>query len=173
MADTPAGEPEAVGLPQLEFETFTNQIFWLVIALVAIYLILTKVALPRIGSVIADRQGAITNDIAQAEELKKKAEEAEAAYEKALAEARAESQGIAAAAKAEMQAKMDEEVAKADAQIAEQTAESEKRIAEVQAGAVQAVRQVSQDAAVEIVKALGSSADTAAIEAAIDARMKG
>ena len=173
MADTPAGAEEAVGLPQLDFSTFANQIFWLVIALVAIYLILTKVALPRIGGVIADRQGAITNDIAQAEELKKKAEEAEAAYEKALADARAESHKIAVVTKVEMQAKLDEEIAKADAQIAAQTAESEARIAEVQAGAVQAVRQVSQDAAVEIVKALGSTADTAAIEAAIDARMKG
>ncbi|MEM9343268.1 MAG: F0F1 ATP synthase subunit B' [Pseudomonadota bacterium] len=173
MADTPARAEEAVGLPQLEFSTFTNQIFWLVVALVAIYLILTKVALPRIGGVIADRQGSITNDIAQAEELKKKAEEAEAAYEKALADARAEAQKIAGQTKAEMQAQLDEEIAKADAQIAEETAKSEARIAEVQAGAVQAVRQVSQEAAAEIVKALGSSADASAIEAAIDARMKG
>ena len=78
----------AVGLPQLCFEWFPNQIFWLAVALVAIFLLLSRVALPRIETVLADRRDAKANDLAAAEELKQKAEEAEAAYEKALAEAR-------------------------------------------------------------------------------------
>ena len=61
---------EGAGLPQLDVTTFSNQIFWLVVTLVVIYLILSKVALPRIASVLADRQGTITNDLAAAEELK-------------------------------------------------------------------------------------------------------
>ena len=68
-------------MPQLDFSHFPNQIFWLVVALVVIYLILSKVALPRIGSILAERQGTITNDIAAAEDLKQKAVEAEAAYD--------------------------------------------------------------------------------------------
>ena len=127
-------EEAATGLPQLDFSTFPNQIFWLVVALVAIYLILTKVALPRIADVLAERSGTITNDIAQAEELKLKAQEAEAAYEKALADARAEAQRIIGEAKAEMQAELDAATANADEQIAAQTVESEKRIAEVREG---------------------------------------
>ena len=82
---------EAVGMPQLDFSTFPNQIFWLVVALVAIYFILTKIALPRIEGILADRHAAISNDVAAAEELKAKVRDAEAAYEKALADARAES----------------------------------------------------------------------------------
>ena len=58
----------AVGVPQLCFDWFPNQIFWLVVTLVVIYLILSRVALPRIASVLAERQGTITNDIAAAEE---------------------------------------------------------------------------------------------------------
>ncbi len=171
--ETHGGEEAAVGLPQLDFSTFPNQIFWLVVALVAIYLILTKVALPRIADVLAERQGTITNDIATAEELKLKAEEAEAAYDKALADARAEAQRIIAEAKAEMQAELDAATAEADAQIEEQTAASETRIAEVRDGALAAVREVSRDAADEIVRALGASADGAAIDAAIERRLKG
>ena len=86
---------EAVGMPQLDFSTFPNQIFWLVVALVAIYYILTKIALPRIEGILADRHAAISNDVAAAEELKAKVRDAEAAYEKALADARAESARIA------------------------------------------------------------------------------
>ncbi|MEO0945240.1 MAG: F0F1 ATP synthase subunit B', partial [Pseudomonadota bacterium] len=87
---------ESGGLPQLDFSTFANQIFWLVVTLVVIYLVLSKIALPRIASVLAERQGTITNDIAAAEELKQKAAEAEEAYEKALSDARAEAGRIAA-----------------------------------------------------------------------------
>ena len=52
---------EAAGMPQLDFSTFPNQIFWLVVALVVLYLLLSRMALPRIGSVIAERAGTITN----------------------------------------------------------------------------------------------------------------
>ena len=170
--ETQGAEEAAGGLPQLDFSTFPNQIFWLVVTLVAIYLILTKVALPRIENVLAERSGTITNDIAMAEELKLKAEEAEAAYDKALADARTEAQRIIGEAKAEMQAELDAATAEADAQIAAQAAESEARIAEVRAGALEAVREVAKDAAGEIVRALGSTADDAAIAAAVEARVK-
>ncbi|MDB4198503.1 F0F1 ATP synthase subunit B', partial [Ascidiaceihabitans sp.] len=68
-----AAEASGPGMPQLDFSTWGNQIFWLVITLVVIYLILSRVALPRIASVLAERQGTITNDIAAAEDLKAKA----------------------------------------------------------------------------------------------------
>ena len=70
----------APGMPQLDLSTWGNQIFWLVLALIAIYLILSRVALPRIGAVLAERQGTISNDLAAAEDLKAKAVEAEEAY---------------------------------------------------------------------------------------------
>ena len=105
-----AAEAAGPGMPQLDFSTWGNQIFWLVLALVAIYLILSRVALPRIAAVLAGRQGTITNDIAAAEDLKAKASEAEAAYDKALVDARAEAQRIIAEAKADMQADLDKAI---------------------------------------------------------------
>src|SRR6056297_544101 len=124
--DTTAAADAAsgAGMPQLDITTYSNQIFWLIVTLVVIYFVLTRVALPRIAAVLAERQGTITNDIAAAEELKQKAVEAEAG---------AEANKIIDAAKAEMQIQLDEELAKADAEIAAQTAESEKAIAEIRA----------------------------------------
>jgi F-type H+-transporting ATPase subunit b len=160
-------------MPQLDFSTFSNQIFWLVVTLVVIYLILSRVALPRIAAVLAERQGTITNDIAAAEDLKAKAVEAENAYNKALADARAEAQRIAAEARAEIQADLDDAIAKADADIAAKAAESEKAIAEIKAGALESVQAVAGDTAAEIVAALGGKADADAIAAAVAERMKG
>ncbi len=174
MADTPAGaEAGGAGMPQLDFSTFPNQIFWLVVTLIVIYLILSRVALPRIGAVLAERQGTITNDIAAAEELKQRAVDAEAAYDKALVDARAEAGKIVDDAKADIQAKLDVQMQKADAEIAAKTAESEKAISEIQAGATDAVKAVAKDTAKEIVAALGGKADAKSITAAVTARMKG
>lgn len=168
-----AQEAGGAGMPQLDFATFPNQIFWLAVTLVAIYFVLSRIALPRIAGVMSERQGTITNDIAAAEELKLKAKEAEEAYNQALAEARAEAQKIAAEAKAEIQAELAKAQEKADAEIAAKAAESEKAIAEIRAGAVESVKTVAKDTTKEILSAMGSKADGKAITAAVTARMKG
>lgn len=168
-----AAAESAPGMPQLDFATFPNQIFWLLVTLVVIYLVLSRVALPRIEAILAERQGTITNDIAAAEDLKAKAVEAEAAYNQALADARAEAQRIVAEAKAEIQADLDDAIAKADAEIAAKSAESEKAIAEIRAGALESIQSVATDTAAEIVTVLGGKAEDAAIADAVANRMKG
>lgn len=167
------GAEASAGMPQLDFSTFPNQIFWLVITLVVIYLVLSRIALPRIGAVLAERSGTITNDIAAAEELKQKAVEAEAAYEKALADARAQAGAIVAEAKADIQSELDVELKKADKKIAAKSAESEAAIAEIRDSAVKNVTAVAKDTAKELVAAFGGKADAKTITAAVAARMKG
>lgn len=168
-----AAADSASGLPQLDPTTFSNQIFWLAITLVVIFFVLSKIALPRIASVLAERRGTITNDIAAAEDLKAKALEAEEAYNKALTDARAEAAQIVADTKAEIQADLDQAIAKADAEIAAKAAESEAAIADIRAGAEEAVKAVAKDTAKEIIAALGGKADGRAVTSAVTARMKG
>ena len=163
----------AKGMPQLCVDWMPNQVFWLAVALVVLFLILSRIALPRIGAVLAERKGTITNDLAAAEELKLKAVEAEKAYNEALATARTEAAKIVAAAQAEIRKELDEATAKADSEISARTAESEAKIAEIRAGAEEAVEAVAKDTAKELVAALGGSADAAGVDAAISARLKG
>ena len=164
----------SVGMPQLDFATFPNQIFWLVVTIIVLYFIVAKVALPRIGSVIEDRHNAVANDIEQAAEFKRKAEDAEAAYNAALADARAEAMRIAGEAKAEIKADVDAAIAKADAEIAAKSAESSVRIEEIRASALKSIEEVAGVAATDIVAAIMPSAsDDKALKAAIAARLKG
>jgi len=165
-----AGKP---GMPQLDVTTYSNQIFWLVVSLIAIYVILSQIALPRIGGILADRQGRITSDIDAADKLKSQAVEAERAYNQALVDARAEAAKIVAAAKADIQADLAKATTKADAEIAARGAESAKRIDEVRAGAVASVTEVARDTAEAIVAALGGTTDAKAVAAAVAVRMKG
>ncbi len=164
---------EKVGMPQLDFATFPNQIFWLVVTLVVIFLLLSRVVLPRIGSVLAERSGTISNDLAAAEELKQKAVSAEKAYNAALVQARADAGKIVALAKADIQKDLAAATAEADVQISAKAAESEQRIADIRAGALAAVSEVARDTTRELVAALGGAVDAKAITAAVTARLKG
>ncbi len=173
MATTPTEAASSGTMPQLDFATFPNQIFWLIVTLVVIYLVLSRVALPRIAGILAERRGTIAGDLAAAQELKGRAVDAENAYQNALTRARAEAAKIIAATKADIQKDLDAAIAKADVQIAAKAAESEKAIAEIKAGAVDAVAEVARSTAGELVAALGGKADASAITAAVSARLKG
>ena len=175
MTDTAYGAVEHYqGMPQLNFEWFPNQIFWLAWTLFGIYLILVKVALPRIASVLSERANAISNDLEQAEALKHKAVEAEEAYNKALADARAEAGRIVADARADIQQDLNVAIEKADAEIAAKTAESEAAIAEIRAGAMKSVEEVAKDTADAVIAAVMPGInDAKAVAAAVKDRMKG
>ncbi|MGC1428493.1 MAG: F0F1 ATP synthase subunit B' [Albidovulum sp.] len=164
---------QSVGMPQLDFATFPNQIFWLLVALIVIYLVLSRVALPRIGGILADRQGTITNDIAAAEELKAKADEAEKAYNQSLIDARNEANKIVEEARLVIQKDLDKAIVKADAEIAAKAAESARHIDEIRAGAVANVTEVAKATTAEIMAAFGAKADAKSITAAISTRLKG
>lgn len=164
---------KAVGMPQLDITTWPNQIFWLLVTLVVIYLVLSRVALPRLGAVLADRKSTITNDLAAAEELKQKAVTAEKAYNDALANARTEAAKIVAQAKTAIQKDLDLAIARADLEISAKAAESEKTIAAIRDGAAAAVAEVARDVAAELVAVLGGGADAIAVKAAVTARLKG
>ena len=168
-----AHEAAKAGMPQLDFSTFPNQIFWLLVTLAVIFFVLRTVALPRIGGILTTRKAQIAGDLAAAEELKRKATDAEKAYNAALVSARAEAGKIVAAAKADIQADLNAAIAKADAEIAAKTAESATRIEAIRAAASEVVASVAKDTASELVMALGGAADARTIEAAVTARLKG
>ena len=163
----------APGLPQLDISSFGNQIFWLIISLLAIYLILSRIALPRIAEVLTERQDRITDDLAAAEELKVQASLAEEAYNQALVEARNEAKHIVVKAKAEMQVELDTAIKIADEEIAEKKKVSDKVISEIKADALESVRAVATDTASSVVVALGGSAEADKIMSAVANRMKG
>lgn len=168
-----AHEAESGGMPQLDPATFDNQIFWLLVSLVAIFMILTRVALPRISATLAMRRGTIGGDLAAAESLRAQAREAQGAYDKALADARAESARITAQTRTEIQAQLDTELALADARIDAKSAESALALRQIEAEAAGSVEAVARDAARAILETLGARPDDAAVDSALAHAMRG
>ena len=163
----------AIGMPQLCTDWASNQIFWLVITLVAIFFVLSRLALPRISAVISERQGTITNDLAAAENLKAEAVKAEETYKKALEDARSEAVRIIETAKSEIKQELDVAIQKADADISVKAAASEEAIAEIRKDSIANVKLVAKDITSELVKVLGGKADAKTLTAVINSRMKG
>ncbi|WP_246209865.1 F0F1 ATP synthase subunit B' [Pikeienuella piscinae] len=161
-------------MPQLNLDSYASQIFWLVVSLVVLFLILKNIALPRIAAGLEERSDAIEDDLDRAAEFRKKAEEAEAAYDRALADARSKAQEIAQKTRDEIQVEVNAATAKADAEIAARAAEGEKRIAEIRASAMQAVEEVAVDAAEAVIESVAPQmADAEAARAAVAEIVKG
>jgi F-type H+-transporting ATPase subunit b len=155
-------------MPQLDFSTWPSQLIWLAITFSALYILISKFALPKIGGTIEQRQNRIATDLDEAQRLKDDTEKAIAAYEAALAEAKAKAHGIAQETRDILNAEMDEERAKLDAQLNARMVEAETRIAKTKADALKNVEQVATDTASAIVKQLiGTKTSAAAIKKAI------
>ena len=116
-ATTRAAEGVGPGkvFPPLDPTTFVPQLVWLAISLRAALLLLSRVALPRVGEVIEERADRIRRDLEQAEKLKAETEGALAAYEQALAEARSKAGGIIKTMRDSLTAEVDKERAKVEA----------------------------------------------------------
>lgn len=158
MAETKTGT-EVPGGPKAPFppfnpDTFASQLVWLAIAFVALYVLLSRVALPRIASIFTARSGRIRDDLAAAERLKAESEAAIEAYEKALADARAKAQAIAAETRAEFAAAADEKKKQLEASLTAKLAEAERQIEATKKAAMANVRDVASEATAEIVKRL-------------------
>jgi F-type H+-transporting ATPase subunit b len=162
------------GFPPFDSSTFASQLVSLVIAFVALYIIVSRIALPRVGGVIDARQSAIEGDLAEAQSLKDESEAALKAYERELAAARSKAQAIAAETRETMNAAADAERKSLDAKLAARLAAAEKSIAATRSSAMSNVRGVAADAASAIVQRLaGLAPDSKSVEAAVNASLKG
>src|SRR5476651_882872 len=140
--------------PPFNKATFASQLFWLVIVFVLLYALMAKVALPRVGAIIENRQKRIADDIADAGKLKVQSDEAIATYEKALADARARAQAIANETRDTQAAAAEARRKTLEGELNAKLAEAEKTIAATKTAAMANVRSIAEDATRAIVERL-------------------
>lgn len=142
------------GLPQLNTDHFIPQLFWLTLSFIALYLIMSRVALPRVGEVIEERRDRIQRDLDTAERLKGETDKALASYEKALADARSNASSIAKETRDRLSAEVDKEKSKVDGQIGAKLADAENRIAATKSKALASVNEIAIDTAGAVIEKL-------------------
>lgn len=160
--------------PPFETSTFASQLVSLAIAFVALYLIVSRIALPRVGGVIDARQNKIDGDLAAAQKFKDESDAAIKAYEADLAAARSRAQAISNETREKLNAQSDAERKTLEEKLAHKLADAEKTIAATRASAMSNVRGIAADAATSIVQRLtGVAPDAKSVQTAVDATLKG
>jgi F-type H+-transporting ATPase subunit b len=140
--------------PPFQKDTFASQLFWLALTFIALYLLMSRIALPRIGAIIEDRRQRVSADFAEAERLKAESTEAIAAYEKALADARNRAQTLANQAREQEAAAAEAKRKELDGTLNARIAEAEKTVADRRATAMMSVEAIATDAAAAIIERL-------------------
>lgn len=156
--EAPAGHG---GFPPFQSEHFPSQLVWLALSFVLLYVLMSRIALPRIGAIIAERSRRIADDLKAAQGLKEQSEAANAAYEKALADARARAQTIANATRERQAAEAQESQKHLEAQLHERLADADRSIAATRSAAMANVRTIAADTAAAIVERLIGKAPAA------------
>ena len=170
------GNPEGIetqasgAFPPFATETFPSQLLWLAITFGLFYYLMSRVALPRISSILEMRKDRVAADIDEANRLDEEGKAAVAAYEQELATARTNGNAVAQKARDEAKAKSDAARERAEADLAARMAEAEARITQVRTKAMSDVGTIAADTAEALVAELVPAKTTRAeIEQAVNA----
>lgn len=170
--EVPGGHKGA--FPPFAKETFASQLAWLALSFVLLYVLMAKVALPRIGGIFAARAERIADDLAEAHRLRTESEAALAAYEKSLSDARNRAQTIAGETRTALNAEAEVTRKRLEEELNAKLADAERTIEATKAAAMTNVRGIAVEAAAAIVERLtGTTPAAGAVEAAVDSALKG
>ena len=171
MATTTTESTQAEGgeskFPPLDSKSFPSQLFWLVIFFAALYLLMSRLVLPKLGAIISNRKAQIDADLARASALKDETEAALKNYEKALFDARAKATDIGRETRAKVSAEIDADQANLDAALSKKIKDAEAKVAKAKAKAMESVEAIAGESAADIVASLtgGKVLKTAAAKA--------
>jgi F-type H+-transporting ATPase subunit b len=161
-------EEKAGGLPQLNPADFAPQLAWLLVTFVILYLILSRVTLPRIGEVLEERRDRVQRDLDAAERFKVDTDTALANYEKALSDARQKASSMAKDVRDRLGADTEKERARIEGELNSKLADAETRIAATKSKALASVDEIAAETASAVVgKLLGEEVSPAEVKKAL------
>jgi F-type H+-transporting ATPase subunit b len=156
--------------PPFDARTFSGQLFWLFLSFGLLFILMSKIALPRIGAIIEERRDTIASALAAAEVAQKQAEEASLAHETALASAKANAQAIAQEAKTKSAKEMEATRDAVESALSHKLIGAQARINEMKEKAMGNVDDIAKDAVAAIIQQIsGKAPSDAAIAKAIAA----
>jgi F-type H+-transporting ATPase subunit b len=148
------------GFPPFQQENFAPQIVWLIGIFAILYLLMSRVALPRVGGILEHRESKIASDLEASREMQAKAQAAARANEESIRLRREEAQAIGRDAQQKIASDAAAQRTRAEAEAAEKIRAAEARINAAKSQALGNVEQIAVDAAASIIEKLsGVSVD--------------
>ncbi len=172
-ADAAHEDGGASAFPPFETWHFPSQIFWLVVLFGFLYLVLSRVILPKLGSVLEHRESTIASDLDEAAILNEQALEAQKNVEVSIAQAQAKARETGNKARMKIDAEIAEATAKVDAELDEKLSEAETRIAKLRTEAMDNVETIAADAAQSILDKFGAKLSASDVKTAVKSALSG
>ena len=161
-------------MPQLDYHTFVPQLVWLAITFFVLYVLMSRLALPKVKAAIESRRHHLDSDLGRAAALKEEAEAALAAYQKTLADARAAAQETLRQTGEKLAAEAAERQRQLAATLAEQIAAAERRIAAGKEQALSEIRGIAAEVGGAVVEKLtGAAPSTDTMAGAVGRALNG
>ena len=159
-------------MPQLDVSGFPSQIFWLVITFAFLWWLMAKVALPKVGLVLEERQKKINDSLDMADDLRKEAGSELDAYDVAISTAHDEARKVINDANQEGTQASANQLADMRISLTNQIAEVEAEIESVKEKALNDISQSAREVAISTLDNLvGIKAPAKTLNAAIDDAM--
>jgi F-type H+-transporting ATPase subunit b len=163
----PGGEAHHEGVfPPFQTENFAPQLVWLVLIFGVLYVLMSRIALPRVGGIIENREARISADLDASRDMQSKAQAAAQANDETLRRRREEAQAIGREAQQKIAAETAAQRTRAESEAAEKIRAAEARIGAAKTAALANVEEIAVDAAASIIEKLtGAPADRARLAA--------
>ena len=163
-AESGAAKP---AFPPFDPWHFPSQLFWLVLLFGFLYIVLSRLILPRLGAILERRENTIAESLDEAVILNEQSQKAQAAVETSISAARTKARETAAKARLKIDVEIREETAVVDANLEKKLAEAEERITALRADAIKNVESFAVDAGVLMAKKIGAKVKKSEISAAV------
>ena len=154
MATNNAAEASSAGMPQLDFSTFSNQAFWLIVTVVCLFMMVRFLIIPRMDNILANRRKVIEEDLIGAEKFREAAEDLSKSITKEIDESRARASDIIGKSKDKIKQNRQKGLQEASEITNTLLIESDKAIQKMQKEANKQIENISAELAPEIVTKL-------------------
>jgi F-type H+-transporting ATPase subunit b len=154
--------PEQAGhgdvFPPFDAHNFAPQLIWLALTFGALYLLMSKIALPRMAGILDTRKNKIAAELHHASHLQTQATEASRTHEQVLSSSKSRAQSLTQDTHSKMNAENDAKRRALEAELSAKLAAAEQRITAIRAQAMENVDSIARDTASAIVNKLSGHA---------------
>ena len=160
---------ESGGMPQLNPEFWISQIFWLTLTFGILYIVLSKLILPKISDNLESRKSQILENIEAAEKQRQNSEEKLKEYEEIVSKSKMEAKNIFNQAREKALKDISAKKDVLDKQIDDEIGNAEQEIKELQKGAADKINKIAIETSSELIqKLIGAEVNNSSISAIVD-----
>ena len=151
---TEAQSAESGGMPQLNPEFWISQIVWLILTFGALYIVLSKVILPKISDNLESRRSQILENIEIAEKQREESEEKVKEFEKIILNSKLEAKNLFNEARQKVLEDIDKKRSELEKSIEAEIVSAEKEIQSLNSNSLENIKKIATDTSGDLISQL-------------------